>query len=251
MVATVAFGMGIDKSNVRHVIHYGAPKTLETYYQQAGRAGRDGLPSSCVLFWAPGDFAVAGSFAAEMQSAKAREQVQTGIDCMRRYCATASCRRKALLAYFGALAASPPPVTSVVRSYRERRAEWVEGPSLPAQGSGTVAHHPPADSHRRGRRSVKPAMCLSQRAHASLMGAKEVSETECGSPSIGTSPGKVFHLVRQGNPNRPSCGVRDASGPSDTVYLGASRGGGQEQCVAVRSMRRLSPRHRATQRLRQ
>jgi superfamily II DNA helicase RecQ len=102
VVATLAFGMGIDKSNVRHVIHYGAPKTLETYYQQTGRAGRDGLASSCVLFWAQSDFAVAGSFAAEMQSAEARERVQMGIDCMRRYCSTASCRRKALLAYFGA-----------------------------------------------------------------------------------------------------------------------------------------------------
>lgn len=104
MVATVAFGMGIDKSNVRHVVHYGAPKTLETYYQQAGRAGRDGLASSCLLFWAQGDFSLAGMFAGQVQSTKARERVQAGIDCMRRYCSTASCRRKALLAYFGARA---------------------------------------------------------------------------------------------------------------------------------------------------
>jgi superfamily II DNA helicase RecQ len=133
VVATVAFGMGIDKSNVRHVIHYGAPKTLETYYQQTGRAGRDGLASSCVLFWSQSDFAVAGTFAAEMQSATARERVQTGIDCMRRYCATASCRRRALLAYFGARSLSRRPPRRAARPAVEvcltsQPARWARRP---------------------------------------------------------------------------------------------------------------------------
>ena len=98
--ATVAFGMGIDKSNVRWVIHYNLPKNIEGYYQEIGRAGRDGLPSETVMFESYGDVIQLQKFAsqglnAEVQLAK--------LERMKQYADALSCRRKILLSYFGEL----------------------------------------------------------------------------------------------------------------------------------------------------
>jgi ATP-dependent DNA helicase RecQ len=98
--ATVAFGMGIDKSNVRWVIHYNLPKNIEGYYQEIGRAGRDGLPSETIMFESYGDVIQLQKFAsqglnAEVQLAK--------LERMKQYADALSCRRKILLSYFGEL----------------------------------------------------------------------------------------------------------------------------------------------------
>lgn len=109
MVATNAFGMGIDKSNVSFVIHYNMPSSLEAYYQEAGRAGRDGEAADCILFFAAKDIYTArffieqsGSEAANEQERQAlRRRDQHRLDAMIGYCRTAQCLRGYILDYFG------------------------------------------------------------------------------------------------------------------------------------------------------
>jgi ATP-dependent DNA helicase RecQ len=101
VVATVAFGMGIDKSNVRFVVHYDLPKSIEGYYQETGRAGRDGVPAECLLFFNYGDVAKFERFIAEKESEGERAVARAQLERMTRYAYSNDCRRRDLLAYFG------------------------------------------------------------------------------------------------------------------------------------------------------
>lgn len=101
IVATVAFGMGIDKPDVRLVVHYTFPKTVEGYYQEIGRAGRDGLPSDCVMFFSYGDRQKHEFFIRQIEDQVRQENERGKLEEMINLCELATCRRKYLLQYFG------------------------------------------------------------------------------------------------------------------------------------------------------
>lgn len=101
IVATIAFGMGIDKPDIRLVVHHTLPKSLEGYYQETGRAGRDSLPSDCVLFYSRADRAKQDYFISQLEDSQEQQSARQKLSQMVEFAEIPVCRRKSLLAYFG------------------------------------------------------------------------------------------------------------------------------------------------------
>ena len=93
--------MGIDKSDIRYVIHYGLPKSIEGYYQETGRAGRDGFNSKCILFWSKNDFNMIDYFCSITNSNKQKEIIKKLANNIKKFIYSRECRRKFILNYFG------------------------------------------------------------------------------------------------------------------------------------------------------
>ena len=102
MVATIAFGMGIDKPDVRFVLHVDLPSSIEAYYQETGRAGRDGLPAEALMLYGAGDIALRRRFIEESEAPEVRKRMEhTKLEALLGFAESCQCRRQVLLAYFG------------------------------------------------------------------------------------------------------------------------------------------------------
>ena len=246
VAATVAFGMGIDKPDIRLVVHYGAPKTMEEYYQQVGRAGRDGLPSECLMLYGDNDFVkYASDFYVGKLSREARETQKKSTDALERFARDArGCRRAGILRHFG----ETTPDT------------WRPAPAVGDATSAATSDKPVSrrvcgtcDACSRLFESAASGRALE--AEYTLECAPVLMAVARGFPGSGASMTHVVALATDSNP--PANGRAPAAGVRERVRARAPRVGADHAVAGVRQGdharvggQRVSARRRGEERVR-
>ena len=210
VAATVAFGMGIDKPDIRLVVHYGAPKTMEEYYQQVGRAGRDGLPSECLMLYGDNDFVkYASDFYVGKLSREARETQKKSTDALERFARDArGCRRAGILRHFGETTPNtwrPAPALGFDATSADVTSSRSKPLEVPRRVCGTC------DACSRLFESAASGKALE--AEYTLECAPVLMAVAKGFPGSGASMTHVVALATDSNPpangRAPAAGVRE------------------------------------------
>ena len=183
LVGTIAFGLGINKAAVRAVIHLSLPKSIEQYYQEAGRAGRDGLPSDCLLLWQKRDAGLLAHFIEQIEDQAEKQRAWQRYHMIRDFCEAKVCRHRQICLYFG-----ESPKWNDLRRLRHLRAgTGLADPRRRSRQCGSTGGHKEAQD-RSG---------SSQRPGGARAWVRHIGRSQCGQPRVARVPTRVAKTYRE------------------------------------------------------